>query len=196
MKIVRIILGATALILATIAISCKSKSGTTNDITTYDNDSLTFYPFHGFLQSQIADVVKTPYFIYTITQQEGKRDSVVISSADFAALTTLFVAWNIDSPAFKKYYREDAFNDASTNSVTLSYSTQNKRLPVQQADVLLEPETQRVKRIFLQIIQNRNDTTFLYKLGWKANKSCSIAKSILPGKGRELSSHTSIVWNE
>lgn len=192
---VRIILRAMACILTIIAVSCNNRSETSKEIT-YDNDSLTFYPIRDYLQTQIADVVRTPYFIYRLTVQDGKRDSVVISSAEFSSLTTPFTAWNIDSPGVKKYYREDAFNDASTNSITFSYTTRNKKLPLQQADVLLEPETQKVKRVFLQVVQSNNDTIIIYKLGWKADKSCTIAKSILPGKDHELTSHTTVVWNE
>lgn len=195
MKMVRIFSGVMASALAIMAVSCKGKSGTQEEIT-YKNDSLKFYPVREFLQSQIADVVHTPYFIYKLTRQNNKQDSVVVNSADFAALTALFVTWTIDSPGVKKYYREDAFNDASTGSVTLSYSTHNKNLPLQQADVLLDPETQKVKRIFLHVVQNNNDTTFMYKLGWKANKSCSIASSIQPAKEEEVTSYTTVVWNE
>jgi len=195
MKMACIFSGVIASALSILAVSCTGKSGTQEEVI-YSNDSLKFYPVRQFLQSQIADVVHTPYFIYKLTRQNNKQDSVVVSSADFAALTALFVKWSVDSPGVKKYYREDAFNDASTGSVTFSYSTHNKNLPLQQADVLLDPETQRVKRIFLQIVQNNNDTTFMYKLGWKANKSCSIASSIQPAKGDELTSYTTVVWNE
>lgn len=194
MKMVHFSLFATAIVIIVASSSCNNKKAA--EEVTYDNDSITFYPLRNFLQSQINDVSNTPYFIYALTTQQQKQDSTVITSQQFAALTTIFTRYTIDSPTIKKYYREDAFNDESTHSVTMSYTTRNKTLPVQQADILLDPATQKVKRIFLHIIQNSGDTTFIYKLGWKTDKSCSIAKTILTSAGTELTTQSTVVWND
>lgn len=190
---VHIFLGSLLGIIITATLSCKSNK---SEEITYDNDSITFYPLRDFLQAQINDVSKTPYFIYQLTTRQQQRDSSVITSQQFAAITGIFTRYVIDSPSIKKYYKEDAFNDASTNSITISYTTRNKTLPVQQIDILLDPATQKVKRAFLRIVENKQDTTFNYRLGWKTDNSCSIATTIQPAKGNELSSQSTVVWND
>lgn len=180
--------------IITITLSCRNNNK--SEEITYDNDSVTFYPLRDFIQAQINDVSKTPYFIYQLTTRQQKHDSVVITSQQFADMASIFTRYVIDSPSVKKYYKEDAFNDASTNSITISYTTRNKKLPVQQIDILLDPATQKVKRAFLRIVENKGDTTFNYRLGWKTDNSCSIATTIQPSKGNELSSQSTVVWND
>lgn len=176
--------------------SCKQHKKATSENISYKNDSIPFYPIQSFLQSQIQQVIQTPYFIYKIHTEGQQRDSTVITSQQFAMEAGLFTAWSIGDTATKKYYKEDAFSDESIQSITLSYTTHNRELPVQHADVLLVPETRKVKRIFMDLVQQAGDTTITYKLGWKVNHSYSIAKITHLPNGKEYNSQTTVVWNE
>ncbi|BAV10268.1 hypothetical protein SAMN05421788_104362 [Filimonas lacunae] len=196
MKCLRFSYLAAGLLFSILAVSCKDKPKEAPENLTNDNDSLEFYPVHSFFQQQIKDVSTTPYFIYKITTQAQQRDSAVLTVAEFMHTVNLFTQYSIEDTTVKKYYREDAFNDESTHSITMSYSTRNKELPVQQVDIMLNQETKMVKRIFMSIMQQAADTTFIYKLGWKANSSCSIAKTIILNGKDEHTSQTTVVWNE
>lgn len=162
--------------------------------TTYANDSITFFPVQDYLAAQIKEVDSVPYFIYCLRQSSAGKDSTVLNREAFDKATLLFTRYNISDTAVKKYYKESVFGDESTNSNTLHYATENKDLPVQSIDVLLKPDDQKVKRIFITTIENRNDSTIVTRLGWKQHESCSISTSI-SHNGKTSDSQSTIVWN-
>jgi hypothetical protein len=174
--------------------ACKERSQPVEKATVYDNDSITFYPVKDFLQSQINAVSSTPYFIYQTTVRDGHKDSVVLNRLQFLAATSLFTAFSFEDTTVKKFYKEEAFGDQS-NSITLRYTTKNDSLPVQSATVLLQPGTNKVKRIMLEVVESNGDSTVIRKLGWKNNESCSII-TLIQKKGQpEQSTQSLIVWN-
>lgn len=180
-------------VLLLSAAACHPRTAPQPD--TYNNDSVQFFPVRDYLIEQVKAVDSVPYFIYHITQTNGSRDSAAINREQFNQAVAVFTQYDITDSSVKKYYKESVFSDESTHSYTLHYATNNTSLPVQSIDVLLKPEDQHVKRIFITTIQNRNDTTILTRLGWKANESCSINTSISHA-GKEQQTQTTIVWNE
>ena len=178
-------------VLLAFVTSCGNKTNTS--VATYQNDSIVFFQVNDFFASQVATVNKTPYFIYQATTTAGKTDSLPVSVRVFDSLAAIFTRYDISNKAVKKYYKESAFNDESTHSITLNYSTQQKDLPVQSVDVLLHQETQAVKRIFITIAENAGDTARLYKLSWKANENFSIITSVTLGKEEKIT-QTTVAW--
>lgn len=183
------ILFCTALLI--FVTSCGNRTNTT--IPTYQNDSIVFFQVNDFFANQVGAVHKTPYYIYRTISVDGKTDSLPITVNTFDSLAAIFSRYDISNKAIKKYYKESAFNDESTHSITLNYSTQNKDLPVQGVDVLLNQETQAVKRIFITLVENVHDTVFLYKLSWKSNENFFIAKSVTVGKEEKIQ-QTMVAW--
>ncbi|RFM26591.1 hypothetical protein DXN05_18620 [Deminuibacter soli] len=161
---------------------------------TYNNDTVAFFPVQDYLRAQIKSIDSVPYFMYRLTVTDDKKDSATITREQFNEATQVFTRFNIAEPAIKKYYSESVFGDQSTNSYTISYTTNNKDLPVQRIDVLLKPEDQKVKRIFITTMENRNDSSIVTRLGWKQNESCTINTSI-SHKGKNSNTQTTLVWN-
>ncbi len=176
--------------------SCRSKNTSEEGTKTINNDSTVFYPVQQFFINDKKDVDSTPYFLYRIVEKNNRRDSTPISRQIFDSLANMFTAIDISDISVKKYYEENVFNDLTTNSITLSYRSINKELPVQSVDVLLNNESQRVKRIFVSRVSNKGDTTVMDKMGWKANESFYINRIIqLPG-GKEQSEKNTVIWNK
>lgn len=192
---VRILILIAGSVLTILNTACKSKKPA-SQIPTYQNDSVVFYPYKSFLETQIKQVSTTPYFIYQIRTEENKRDSTLVTPEQFLAITSIFTRYSIEDTAVKRFYKEIAFNDESTHSITMSYSTHNNELPVQQVDVLLDQETQKIKRIFLTVVQQAGDSTTTYKLSWKSNASCTIAQTVSIAGGNEHSVQSAVVWND
>lgn len=181
----------TALFGVSLFLSCGSKNNT--PVQTYNNDSITFYPVHEFISAEIRRIDNAPYFIYRTHIADNKTDSLPITIKQFDSLAAIFLKYDISDKNVKKYYKESAFNDESTHSITFSYSTTNKTLPVQSLDVLLNQETQSVKRVFLTLVENTKDSSYLYKLSWKANDNFSITKAVTTDKG-EQTDHITVAW--
>jgi hypothetical protein len=188
----KIVAVATLLIL----FSCNSKHTPEEGAKTINNDSTVFYPIRQFFIEDKKDVDSTPYFLYRIVEKDNRRDSTPISKQTFDSLASMFTAFDINDTSVKKYYEENVFNDLTTNSITLSYRSINKTLPVQSIDVLLNNESQRVKRIFVSRLRNKGDTVIIDKMGWKANESFYINRlTQLPG-GKEQSEKNTVIWNK
>ena len=138
-----------------------------------------------------------PYFIYQITTKaNGNKDSAAFKKEAFASFIQQFIVCDIADNIVKNQYKESAFKDNSTQSITLNYSTLNKELPIQNIDVLLNEETNKVTRIFIrQILENTDSsTTILYS--WKANKSGMVTKSVIKKSGTKYTEQQFVNWND
>ena len=175
-------------------ISCKS---TTSKTVANAIDTLHFFNIKDFIFTEVKDVQTTPYFIYQITTKaNGNKDSAVFTKQAFDSFAQPFMACDIANNGTKNEYKESAFKDNSTQSITLNYSTLNKELPIQNIDVLLSEETNKVTRIFIRQTQANTDslTTILYS--WKANKSCMVTKSVIKKDGTKYTVQQFVNWND
>ncbi|MGI8952756.1 MAG: hypothetical protein ACR2FN_14365 [Chitinophagaceae bacterium] len=177
-------------------ISCKQTSTEKETKKTSSKDTTTFFPVADYIQQQIKLVDSTPYFMYLISIRNGKKDSSQINTHQFDSLVQPFREIDISNPSIKKNYTESVFEDKSTQSYTLTYSTNNKSLSTQNIDVLLNEENQQVKRIFINCFYDNNDSAITQKLGWKSFHSCSIIRIIQYKNGKQSTEQNLIVWND
>lgn len=182
-------------ICALAAHSCKNKSAKAE--TTSNTDTTHFFSIGDFFMNEVKELETTPYLIYRITTKaNGTKDSTTIDKTVFASLAKQFIACDISDSVQKQAYKEAAFKDNSTKSITLNYSTANKDLPIQSIDVLFDEETNNVRRIFIrQALDNKDSsTTVLYS--WKANKSFTITKSVVKKDGTKYTEQQYVNWND
>jgi len=188
------------LLVILLVTSCNNKSKnqvTTKPVTNPNRvDTVPYFSFSGFFTGEINEVLSTPYFMYERTSINGKQDSVNITTATFNKLAQEFVTKDVSNPAIKGEYKEEIFNDLSTNSVTLNYSTLNKDLEIQGADVLIDNETNKIKRIFIRTIVTKGDSTVSTQYNWKAGKSFLINRSVSRENGNNSTAQYFVNWND
>lgn len=177
-----------------ILISCKTEPK--EKAQTYDNSKVEFYPVKQFLDSQLVDVAKTPYFIYALRTAENKTDSSAISAQQFLAYAKEFTAHDIADSSVKKYYKENAFHDADIQGITFNYMSSNPELPIRSVDVLTDENAQQVKRIFISKHYRQNDTTYDLKMGWTPDERFFINKTISFPEMKPRSQQLVVVWND
>ncbi len=174
--------------------SCKENE-TPDVIPTVDNDSVTYFQLKQFINEEVQNVNQTPYYIYKRLIVDNKPiDSVTISKEDFNTLAAIFAEADINDPKVKRYYSESVFEDASTNSFVLTYKSIDPKKAVQTIDVMLDNETQKVKRIDIKKLFDRNDTSYTEHLVWKGGQSYEIIRT---GSKNTYQStqQTQVVWN-
>ena len=179
-------------------LSCKSKKDNSSTLPEQSNpnDTTTFFDVKGFFESEIKDVSTTPYFIYKTTRKdEGTKDSMPINNKQFVQLAQQFLESDITGKDIKHYYKENIFRDLSTKSITFNYSTTNKALDVQNIDVLLDEETNKVKFIFIRADKAYGDSTVITQLNWNKGKSFLINKSIIKSDGAKHSIQQYVNWD-
>lgn len=167
-----------------------------NDQST--KEETTFFPVATFLQGQIhsVDSLKLPVSKYITFN--NRTDSASISITAFNNLATEFVSPDISDSSLTKYYTETVFADQSIASVTMTYSTANKALPLQRLDVIIHADpvqNDQVKSIYMEKSYNVNDASLLKKLYWKADRNFQIITIRQTGDRPSETNVIKVVWN-
>ncbi|MDB5211589.1 MAG: hypothetical protein JWQ30_2416 [Sediminibacterium sp.] len=159
-------------------------------------DTAKFYPLKDFINEQVRYVDLRNFPIYKITVRDAKKDSVTISKDQFIALAGIFLNREASFTKEKASFKESVFNDQSTGSITFNYQSTNSKTEVQAIDVLLDEQTNIVKRIFIRSEYNRGDTTVREQCNWKANKSFQVNRTLTTKGGYASDERNYINWND
>jgi len=159
-------------------------------------DSTAYFDINNYIRQQVIAVDTTPYYVYRVLVINGKKDSVTINRAAFDSLTQQFILPELEESALKKHFTESVYQDQSTSSITLTYTSKDSSISVQNAMVLLDTVLQNVKWIFINTLQNRGDSTLIQKIGWKGDESCYLNRSVSYADGRKNETQLNIVWNK
>lgn len=157
-------------------------------------DSVQFYATTKFFKDQIDYISLLKKSIYLYQTSNGKTDSVLIDSTRFSAFANEFIAKDISSTEIKKNYKETVFQDASTSSYNLNYTAVNPEVVVQGVDILLDEESNQVKRIFIRSRSMKGDTTVQERHNWNSFKGFQITRSLTTSNGHQSTEITEVRW--
>ena len=181
-------------VLLLIVTSCKNKKAlTTNKPTT---DSSKYFALNGFFNQQIVDVDLRAYPIYLIKEINGKRDSIGIDKEVFKTYASQFLQKDISAPEMHDRFTETIFHDLSTKSYTINYRPKSPTEAIQNIDILLDENTNIVKRIFIRTETNHKDTSIIEQCNWKADKSFQINRVSKTATGYTNNEFNYINWND
>jgi hypothetical protein len=159
-------------------------------------DTSKFYPLRSFFKEQIEYVDLRNFLIYRITVKDGKKDSATLTKDAFIAMAGVFLQHDISDPKIKALYKETVFHDLSTGSITLNYTPTDSKAEVQNVDILLDDETNIVKRVFIRSVYTKGDTTITEQCNWKANKSFQLNRERTTKNGYTATELNYINWND
>ncbi len=179
-----------------IALSCNSHPKEIQPAEQKKEDTAAFYPLNDFLKEQIRYVDLRNFPLYKITEKNGKKDSSAITKEQFIEWAGVFLTRETSFSKTKISYRESVFNDRSTGSVTLNYQSVDSKTEVQNIDVLLDEQTQIVKRVFIRSEYARADTIITEQCNWKADKSFQVNRTFTTKNGYHSTECNYINWND
>jgi len=157
-------------------------------------DTIQYFQLKQFINKEVAQLQTTPYFIYQLTETGNKKDSAVVNKEQFAELARPFAEADINNAAVKKYYTESVFEDQSTASFILNYKSKDPARPLQNIDVMLNRENQKVKRVDIRKVYEVKDTVFTEHMVWKANESFQVIKNAIVDTV-QTTTKTWVIWN-
>jgi hypothetical protein len=187
--------GALFLIIVSTIFGCKQKGGSLKPVAQTE-DTTQYFQVSQYIKQQIEDVKKTPYYIYKIAIKNGIKDSMPINTLKYVQLANQFTTPDINDPNLKRHYIENIFHDQTTKTFTISYTTLNKDLEIQNIEILLQEDGQTVKRIFIRKFLNYSDSSGIEQLSWKAAERFQINRLVQRKDEKENSQQTIVVWNE
>lgn len=161
------------------------------------NKKDALYPYPQYILSQIAYIDTVPLGIERIVQENGiTTDSSYIDRKMFRELANNFLQPDPNQETLRKEYVEESFQDLTLNTITFSITTKNADLPLQQADILLNPDTKQVKYLVLKKQQSTSEGFITSTLMWRHNMNFQIVSSITGKDGKESSKLVRVVWDK
>lgn len=164
-------------------------TGSSTPATDQVPDTLEFFPVTAFLQAQINELDSMPVTILQIAKVANKEDSTWISTQQLKPLLQPFTEDYIDKRNLVHLFRENRFNDQSTESVTLTYLPLFTPLPdtvqLRRWDVYVHPDNGQLKMVYISRQLNRNGTALTQQLIWKTGHW---AKMVTAGAGKDTAS--------
>ena len=155
-----------------------------------------FFPVTAYLKGQLREMEQrglTPVKYTTIREH---TDSAFLKKSDLPAALAPFFSQLIDSSNLRGFYTEKKFMDQTINAVTFSYEPEGKlpdSLHLLRWDVYVDPETEKVKRVFL--VQQPDKSTTL-QLTWLAGKWCKITTLVnQPDGNTTVEKEEKISWD-
>lgn len=178
-----------------VLFSCKNGN---NQKKTVDSiKSEPYYPVVQYIQDQIKYVDTTPLAIEKITLVNNKQiDSIIIDRNSFHELAQEFLKPDLNNSSIKPLFEENKYHDLTINSLTFSYSSLDSAQPLQQLDVLLDPETQKVKNVLFRKILHHRDTVITLNGLWKNNMNFQLNYLIQPPNDSFQSKQIKVIWDK
>ena len=139
-----------------------------------EKEKKVFFPVSDYLKGQLFEISNkglTPVKYVTI---HDHTDSTWLKPQDFKEAFKEFFRTEIDSTNLTAFFTETRFLDQTINAFTFSYDAIGQlpdTLTLKHWDVYVNPETGKVKRVYL--VKN-NGTGKTLQLTWIGDRSCKI----------------------
>lgn len=158
-------------------------------------DTTNFYPLNVMLDNQLADLQRSPFYIYKKTTINNKMvDSIAFPLDSLYKVIQQFKQYNIDTVGKKEYYTESSFQDLSTNSISLIYTTTNSNMEVINQTILLNQDNNNLKNALVRVIQK--GTNYQIQYNFKPNKSLRISTIKQQNGSEDVVENVFINWND
>jgi hypothetical protein len=155
-----------------------------------------FFPLTAFLRGDIAQIRElgiTP--ILKNIKNEKTIDSQFVKQEDYQKVFADFLSPDIDSTNLKRFYVQSRFLDQSVNAFTFTYDGLKglaDSLPLKHWDIYVDPQTGKVRRVFMLKRMNADEET---QLTWQSGKWCTIVLIKNKADKKEIISEKKIEWS-
>ncbi len=158
----------TALFMSLFLIACSS------DDDENSKSEKEFYPVIAFIRSELDKLDSMPLAVFTYREEGDLRDTQIISKQSFRQSAEGYFNPDISQTHLKGKYTEKVFMDATINRITLSYDTDDESAEVKKINVLIEPESEKIKSIYLEKRLVSGDTIQIQKMIWSSGRQLQV----------------------
>ena len=144
-----------------------------------------FFPIAGTILAELRNIDSLPIAIIKYTTAGDRRDTVIFDKKSMRIVADELIKPDISLPDSKKYYKETVFMDNTTNSVTMSYTTEDEKPEIRKIEVTIDPDNQRVKSIYVEKLNHFDDSTKVRKMIWTPGKNLQVISLINEKEGSE-----------
>jgi hypothetical protein len=150
--------------------SCNSSDSTKKN----EDLDKTFFPIAGTILTELKNIDSLPIAIIKYTVTGESKDTTILKKEDMKAVAEQLTKPDISLPEYKKYYKETVFMDNTTNTITMSYDTEDEKPEVRKIEVIIDANNQRVKSIYVEKLAQHDDSSLLKKMIWTTGKNLQV----------------------
>lgn len=166
-----------------IFISCHQESNTAVENTALTDEDTSaeapsFFPLGNFIKGQIVDIKNSGINPIKISTVNNHPDTSWINVESFEKVFGEFYTPFIDSSSLQQFFKENKFFDQTLNAITLTYSSIGKvpdNIPWKYWNIYIEPETNKITRIFMVKALDSNKTRQLTWIPGVSAKAVTIS---------------------
>jgi hypothetical protein len=133
-----------------------------------------YFPFQTFLQQELNQIDSLPVAVFKYSKRNDKTDTVIIEKKQFREITSALLNINLLNKDNLDAYTELVLEDTDIDNINISYTTDNKTLPIKQLQLNIKPGTSLVKNFYVERMDQINDLKILRKILWTSQKGVTI----------------------
>ena len=182
---------------AFLLLACNNESDKNKSDDT--GGEVSFFPTASFFAGQVKMIDSLQLPVLKFVTRNGHTDTTQISTRELGIMAADFLQTDLSDPELRKSYKEESFADQSISSITLTYSTKNRDLPVQRMDVLINPDpvmNDKVRSIYIEKLEKHGDTSVLKKMYWKTDKHFLVISSAKAANDTPVITQLRVQWDQ
>lgn len=186
------------LLSLSVIVSCNQGKKETKDNKAVVADTVQqkFFPVTAYIKGEIFEIKSKGINPLLYTTQNNHTDSVWVKIENIDSAVSEFLHPVIDSVNLTNLFTEKSFLDQTINAITFTYEAKGPlpdSLKLRHWDVYLDPETQKVKRVYLV---KELDGGKMLQLTWLSNQWCKIVSISTNKEGvSKVDKETKLTWD-
>lgn len=159
--------------------------------------NIPFYPYINYIKEQLQYIDSTPLGVEKIVTIDGKTvDSTFATKQELRKATNAFTVYNPNLPANRHFFKETSFRDLTINRITFSITALQPEIPLQEVNILLEPEKQKVKNLVIRQQFETPDSSNSIHMIWVDKMHMQVSENIFLKDGKSYTIVTRWVWDK
>lgn len=156
-------------------------------------DEKLFYPVFTFINRELSWIDSMDVALFTYRNIGEREDTTIMEKAEFRRyVESVFTPEMLAEPS-KYAFERRIFMDETIGRVTISMDARDPAASVRRLDMLLDPETDAIRSIYLESTKVEGPRTIRRKLTWTAGQQLS--EGIVEQQGDETqTSRLRINW--
>jgi hypothetical protein len=156
----------------------------------------SFFPVTAYLKGQIHEIKEKGLTPIKYTTINNRTDSVMVKLDSLNILCKEFLQPEIDSTNLINFFTEAKFLDQTVDAFTFTYDAKTNipdSLPLLHWDVYVDPETSKVRRVY---ITKKSGSNKIMQLTWQSNQWFKIVTIVSAADGTStIEKEEKISWD-
>ena len=186
-----------------IVLSCNNKSEQPETVVDKkpetDTVKVTFLPVTSFLKGQLWILDSLPVTFLQVKTVGKKTDSSWLKREAVRPILQPFISQEINADNLTPYFKQTKFNDQTVEAITFTYdpiTTLPDSINLRHWDVYIQPETGKIKKVYLLKQLNKEGKKYTQQLTWQTDQWAKIVTILnKPDGSSEVESEIKLVWN-